>query len=533
MKDSLAEQPQLEIKEIVHVSREYRGLAGAGGIKDVTEGLCRAAAAKGIKTHVCLPYYRTIERRGKSCCDFDINMNYPNEQRTEHVKVWTDTLANNLELHLIDTPRYQYLFEGDNPERQGIYQYTQEEAEAIERPELEGKGYFDFFAMNVLLVKATLRAIERLKIKPDMIHCHDGHTALLPLIAQTSEDDFAPFLHYVPTLITVHNAGKGYHQEIGDIDFAAALCGIPHDVANACILDNCFDPLIAGGLFGSAINTVSENYARELRFTGQDWMTGWLGHTLAGYGIELLGVTNGVDLKAHGFQKLVSPESKEKFKKKTLNITLERETPPDITIHGSIDYQKDTPLLTFIGRLDWQKGYDILADAIDLLFGRDANVQLLGLGSGDPKTANRFKELAEKFPGRVCFIKGYSPKFAEELYAAGDFFIIPSRFEPCGLTDFSAQLKGNVPIVHKIGGLVKTLDGHFGFSYLGGAQELFGTLEHALGVYREPDKKTLREIQASAVKNIQDNFTWDKVLEKKYIPIYHNAIAQSKPTLPY
>lgn len=527
----IEQQPcEIQIREIVHVSREYGSLAGAGGIKDVTEGLCRAAAASGIKTHVFLPYYRAIKETQnfhKSCDEFNVNMNYPGQKRTESVEIWTDTSTNNLEVHLIKAPRYQELLEGDNVERHGIYTYTKEEANALGRPELAGKGYVDFFAMNVLLVKATLHAIERLKIKPDIIHCHDGHTALLPLIAQTSEDNFSPFLHYVPTLITVHNAGKGYHQEIEDIDFASAICGIPHDISKFCVLNDAFDPLIAGGLFGSAINTVSENYARELRVTGQDWMTGWLGHTLAGYGVELRGITNGVDLKG-----LIPPKGKKALKKGTLK-TLKGKLSSNIEMHGSLNYQADTPLLTFIGRLDRQKGYDILARAIDSLFKQDTNVQLLGLGSGDPEIAESFKTLAKHFPGRVCFIEGYSPPLAETIYAIGDFFIIPSRFEPCGLTDFFAQLNHNVPIVNAVGGLVKTLNGKFGISYLGGEQELREALERALEIYREPGQHILHKIQQNAVNNIRKSFTWDKVLEKKYIPLYKEAIERSKPVLPY
>lgn len=119
------------------------------------------------------------------------------------------------------------------------------------------------------------------------------------------------------------------------------------------------------------------------------------------------------------------------------------------------------------------------------------------------------------------------------MYAAGDFFIVPSRFEPCGLTDFFAQLLGNLPIVHAVGGLVKTVDGRFGYSYLGGEAELREALQRALRDYREPDMPAIREMQRAAVKNIYENFTWDKVLAKKYLPLYRLAKERMRPDMPY
>jgi starch synthase len=525
----------------VYVSREYASLAGAGGVKDVTEGLCKAAAARGIQAHVFLPFYRLIDgkKEGLKLTEgpsFRVAMNYTHVKRTEHVTIYSGSPQPNLTVHLVHARRYRYLMEGDGTaERHGIYQYTRAEAAALDRPQVEGKGYIDFFAMNVLLVKATLHALGLMDMRPDVIHCHDGHAALLPLIAQASEDDFAPYLRYVPTVVTVHNAGKGYHQEIADRGFAAAICGVPRDVVEGCLLDGSFDPFIAGGLFSSAINTVSENYARELQHTGQDWMTGWLGHVLAGYGIELLGVTNGFDVS--GFDDVRSAlDSKGTHKEDVIDFLRKGLEQPEILdnalLYGMIDRREDAPLLTFVGRLAQQKGYDILAEALGMLFEEDSDVQLLGLGDGNPNIVDQFRELAAKFAGRVCVAKGYSPSLADKIYAAGDFFVIPSRFEPCGLTDFVAPLMGNVPIVHRVGGLVKTLDSRFGFSYLGGAPELLGALRRALKVYRE-DKATLRKIQVDAVENIYDNFTWDKVLEKKYIPIYRDAMARMEPTLPY
>jgi starch synthase len=539
------------IKRVAHVSREFEGLAGAGGIKDVTAGLARASAEAGIRTDVFLPCYPAIlEQTGlelKEVASFDVPMAYPDQpDRIEPVTVLSLTPSRNLTLYLIRARRYEFLDEMDGTiPRRGIYQYTAAEASALGRPKLKGAGYYDYFPMNVLLVKGTLMAIGTLGLAPDIIHCHDGHAALLPLIAQAATGGFAPRLGYTPTLVTIHNAGLGYHQEIGDLDFAAAVCGVEPDVVNGCLLNDAFDPLLAGALFGTAINAVSENYARELQQTGQDSLTGWLGHTLAGRGVTLHGVTNGVDPSLYDpreHQRLgtAAPfwpsggelEGKESCKQHLLETLAAGTAPKSITLYGKATYTPDTPLLSFVGRLEFQKGYDTLVLALRELFARDDKVQLLGLGEGADSIERDFIRLAGDFPGRVCLALGYNGTLANQVYAAGDFCLVPSRYEPCGLTDYFAQLMGNVPVVHRVGGLVKTIDGRFGYSYLGGAPELVEALERALRTYRRTRTTTLRKIQVQAAEHVRTNCSWNQVLLKKYLPLYRQIIRGTKPVLP-
>jgi len=538
------------IRRVAHISREYKGLAGAGGIKDVTAGLARASAAAGIRTEVFLPCYpRILENDGlelKETTAFDVPMAYPDQpDRVERVTVLSWSPSRRLTLHFIRSRRYEYLDEMDGSiPRRGIYQYTAGEASALGRPRLKGEGYYDYFPMNVLLVKGALMAMDALGLAPEIIHCHDGHAALLPLIAQAAPG-FAPRLGYTPTLITVHNAGLGYHQEISDLEFAAAICGVGPEVIGGCLLNGSFDPLLAGALYGTAINAVSENYARELQETGQDALTGWLGHTLAGRGITLHGVTNGVDPDDYdprenerlGTTAPYAPqegefEGKETCKQGLLETLARGEAPEGITLYGRADYAPDTPLLSFVGRLDAQKGYDTLVVALRELFAQDKKVQLLGLGDGSDEIEREFIRLAGDFPGRVCLALGYNGRLANRVYAAGDFCLVPSRYEPCGLTDYFAQLMGSVPIVHRVGGLVKTIDGRTGYSYLGGAPELRAAIERALRAYRTARTTALRKIQVQAAKHVLARCTWDEVLVKKYLPLYQQAIRSTRPTLP-
>ncbi len=145
--------------------------------------------------------------------------------------------------------------------------------------------------MNVLLQKAALDLMVILEQKPDIIHCQDGHTAILPAMLREGTG----YRHYFTrtgTIVTIHNAGHGYHQDVGDLSFARAICGLPYNLIQNNLLNNSFNPFLAASTF-AVLNTVSENYARELRETDDDVMTGWLGHRLMARGIRLEGITNG------------------------------------------------------------------------------------------------------------------------------------------------------------------------------------------------------------------------------------------------
>ncbi len=178
-----------------------------------------------------------------------------------------------------------------------------------------------------------------------------------------------------------------------------------------------------------------------------------------------------------------------------------------------------------MSRFSEQKGLDILGQALEVLLAEDKNIQVVILGNGNRDIENHLTSLAEHlaYEERLAVLIGYDPGLANLIYAAGDFFVIPSRYEPCGLTDFMAQLMGNLPIVRTTGGLVKVRDGFNGFSYKDHTPDaLIQTVNRALKTYRNsPD--TIKEMQVNAVHNIYENHTWDKVREK-YIRLYQKAM---------
>lgn len=519
------------------LSREYGGLAGAGGVKDVVSQLAASLARwNNRRVSVVLPCYGfmdPVELGFKRLADpldpdrlleFDVGMDYTNLERRERVGVWYHCF-DKVHLYLLEAERFL--------EKNGVYTYTQEEFQR-QSWKAKGLGHIDYFAINILLQKAGLDLIMLLEEKPQIIHCHDGHTAVLPALMRECSGYRSYFRRSAP-VVTIHNAGVGYHQEVSDLAFVRAITGLPWRVINNSLLEHSFDPFLAAAHY-AAINTVSENYAHELQHTDADYLTGWLGHRLLENGVKISGITNGIepstfdprkgqsigiaagyDLKSPG----VEVEGKLRCKEDLLKDLAQKQD--DEQQIGYLDPVLSRPLFSFIGRISAQKGVDILVEAVRLFLDDHADAAFVCLGSGAAALEFALTTLAEDrdYRGRVCFLRAYDPKLANRVYAAGDFFVIPSRYEPCGLTDFIAQLFGSLPIVHHIGGLVKVIDNQTGFTYDENSPEvLCDALKRALVVY--DDKSRLRSMQRAALEKIEKHHTWKQAMNS-YIQLYKSS----------
>ena len=519
------------IKNIWMITREYGSLAGAGGVKDVSKQLAEALARDGRDVHVVLPCYGFMNPRDAgfvpSGMEFFVDMCYATEERREFVKIWRR--CQNPDIFLIDSQRFR--------EKHSVYTYTADDA--AQNPSLpQGSGHFDYFAMNLLLQKTALNLMIRMDQRPDIIHCHDGHTAVLPAMIREREG-FRHYFHNTGCVVTIHNAGQSYHQEVADLPFAQAITGLPLRVIRDNQLDGSFDPFLAASQY-CVLNTVSENYARELRETYDDELTGWLGHRLMARGVCLEGVTNGINPADYdpskpedlglpagysaGGPKSGGKDGKEICKEELIDTLLRRGL-ANVEQDGWLDQRPGQPLFSFIGRFTAQKGVDKMMGALKKLLPIDQDFQILILGTGDKLVEADLAELAndKDFQGRVCVLRGYDPVFANQIYAAGDFFLVPSRYEPCGLTDFMAQLFGNIPVVHHIGGLVKVIDGETGFAYTKhSSDQLAQTMKRAIDMFRSSPEKIM-DIRRQAVERIDNTFTWDTVM-RRYLELYEEAL---------
>ena len=528
------------VKDVWMVSREMEGLAGAGGVKDVTRQLLAAIAHRGIRATLVMPLYSLVDRQPLTDTGIELAfpMNLTYEERIIHARIYR-TEQVGASIFLVDTPCYA--------EKEGIYTYTRNEAERAGESELTGDGYLDYFQMNVVLQKAILELAQSLDARPDLIHCQDAHTALIPAMMRTVPR-YQAYFSGIGAGITVHNAGPGYHQEVYDAEFAQAITELPKGVLDQGWHRGGIYPFIVGGLYADFINTVSENYAREVvEAPAEDEQTVGIGSAFLERGIKLLGVTNGIDPAeynptnptamgiAAGYDPLSGDMAGKRGCRRALIAEINQRQSAGVQMEGRLDDAPGRPLVTMISRLTAQKGVDRFIDAVrQLLAGipnqspPDPDVLFLVLGTGDPRYQEALVRLARdpRFDGRIAVAAGYGPTLAQRIYAGGDFFVNPAAFEPCGLTDYIAQLMGNVPIVHLVGGLVKVEDGVTGYGYAPHTPEaLADTLRRAMITFRQHPEQHQRIIQ-QAIRRIHDRYTWDKVLQRGYLPLYEGAVRE-------
>jgi starch synthase len=551
------------INDVWLVSREMEGIAGAGGVKDATRQLLIAIARQGTRATLVMPRYTAVDRGLLSDTGVELTFptDYTSEKRSTHTRIYRTEVSNAV-VFLVDAPCYA--------EKESIYCYTSGESRRMGQPEIAGTGYYDFFEMNVVLQKAALELIQALNARPDLIHCQDAHTAFIPAMMRLIpryQGYFAGF----GSGITIHNAGPGYHQEVYDVEYAQAMTELPRPVIERGTHRNGVYPFLVGGYYAGFINTVSENYAREImEAPADDEQTVGIGAAFRERGIQLVGVTNGIDPAeydptkpdemdiAAAYNPLAGDMAGKAECRRALVAEINQRRSEGVEIEGWLDDAhpprlcppfggKDTrlqcpdgqtccrPLVTMISRLTAQKGVDRFIQAIRQMlegvpghFPADPDVLFLVLGTGDSGYLKALRDLARdaRFDGRIAVAIGYGPSLARRIYAAGDFFVNPAAFEPCGLTDYMAQLMGNVPIVHLVGGLVKVQDGETGYGYYPHtAEALAATLRRAIATFREHPDRHLRIVQ-QAIRTIHERYTWDRVLQYGYMPLYEQAVSK-------
>jgi starch synthase len=551
----------MPVNDVWMISRELDGVAGVGGVKDVTRQLLAAIARRNMRATLVMPLYSRTDRRRHQIVDTGIELaipvDYVFEKRVTRARIHRAEVTGST-VYFVDALCYA--------QKEGIYTYTLDEASRANKSELAGSGYFDYFEMNITLQKAALELIQHLGARPDVIHGQDAHTAFIPAMMRTIPR-YRNYFAKTGVGITIHNAGHGYNQEVFDIGFAQAITELPWEVISEGLHHGGVYPFIIGGTYAGFINAVSENYAREImEIPSEDERTGGMGTAFRQRGIQLTGVTNGIDPSEYdptdpvkmGIAAAYDPAAGDLTGKaecrRALIAEINQRQPSGRQIFGHLDDTPGRPLITMIARLTLQKGIDRFIDAVSQLLGgtsysqphrspsskgthpqkqpadgagkSDPELLFLVLGAGDRRYEQELKQLAQdlRFEGRIAVALGYSPPLANRIYAAGDFFVNPAEFEPCGLTDYMAQLMGSVPVVHFVGGLVKVQDGVTGYGYYPHtAQALAQTLRRASATFRQnPDEH--RRIIQQAVQTIHERYTWDKVLEQGYLPLYEQAM---------
>ena len=472
--------------KIVMVASESRPYCKTGGLADVVYSLSKELAVQGEEVSIILPYYDTIARslpndKLKKEVSFNTHMSW----RQQSVDVYS-TVCDGITFYFIENQQYF--------ERGHVY------------------GDFDDGERFAFFTNAAKELIIAKKMRPDIIHVHDWQAGMLPCLMKVDPLNQKKFAK-TKYVFTIHNpAFQGLMPRFTLGDFYNLTDELFDN--GAVRFKDQVSTLKAGIVYSDRITTVSPTHHLEL-LTPEGGMG--LDGVLRYREWDFSGILNGIDYLEF------NPEDDKviamPYTAKTL-VSGKKANKEALCKEFGLK-NKQAPLYSLVTRITWQKGFDIIFPAVEELINRGANIVMLGSGEYDYE--QKWEDIRRRHPDQVGLYIGYSDPLAHKIYAASDFFIMPSLFEPCGLGQMIAQRYGTLPIVRRTGGLrdsVICYDGNnaetsngFGFDAYS-VYEMKRTSHYAFDVYQ--DKKLLHQLMKNAM--LTDN-SWQKSTQE-YLELY-------------
>lgn len=461
------------------VTAEAAPLAKVGGLADVAGSLPPVLKRLGVDIRLVMPLYGVIDRQKYKLKKIYADLEIPSGRLFIKTNIYRTNLpGTRVPVYLIDAPSYfkynRVYVPGNNSER------------------------FLFFSL------AALYALPVMKFTPNIVHCQDYHTALIPDILKTTGLEY---LQGLKTLFTIHNFNYQGQAETGVLSTGnlhpKMLESLSRDARNGDI-----NFMAQGILNADLINTVSPTYAREI--TTSAYGAG-LERILQKRKKDLYGILNGIDI--HLFNPVKDKYIKVNYSVRTLKRKIENKLVLQKKLGLPVD--KEKPLVGMVARLFWQKGVDLITKNFSRL-----NCQFVFLGTGSPKYEEHLRELVRINPEQFRAIIDFDIALAQEIYAGADIFLMPSRFEPCGLGQMIAMRYGTVPVVRATGGLADTVTDEVGFSFKNvSAREFYQTLKQALDVYYDQPERW-RALQIAGMKK---DFSWRRPAQE-YLKLYRKLM---------
>jgi len=470
---------------ILFLSVEVAPFAKVGGLADVAGSLPKALRALGHDVRILMPSYKMVEDDKR----WEITDVIPSFQIHESETVSRSAYLR--QTHLDSVP--VYLLGTDAWFNQALDSAT------VYRPGIEQYLFYS---------TGALQACRELGWMPDVVHCNDWHTGFVPVLMREREKEV---WDGVASVMTIHNLA--YQGEFG-LDILEFL-NLPTELFNLHQVEahGRVNFLKAGCVYADMVNTVSPNYAREVQ-------TASFGATLDGLMRFLAsenrfsGILNGIDEQV--FDPETDPALPAHFS--ATDRTGKAKCRAALYERLALAPIPDAPILGVVSRLSAQKGIDILVEAGPALFALP--VQLVVQGIGDPAIAEALRTTAAENPANLKFVEEFAPDTAQLVYGGCDGFLMPSRFEPCGLGQMIAMRYGALPIVRKTGGLADTVfEGMNGFVFEDGPSGLIAACKRAVDAYRQP-----QTWDKMAVAAMTADYSWRKSAQA-YLELYHGAIA--------
>jgi starch synthase len=476
--------------KILLASAEVAPFAKVGGLADVAGSLPRALADLELDVRVIMPKYRTAAQHAQDLrCIL------------ETVPVSMPTYESGCAVHMTTLPNSSvpiYMVEhNDYFDRDGIYGPP-------------GGAYADNLERLTFFCRATLATIGALDWQPDVIHLNDWHTALIAAYCKLRALPHA-------TVFTAHNLGVSYQGSFPQSSLSALGLDLGDIRVQKAVRDGRVNLAAIGMMYADMINTVSPTYAVELR---EPIASGELAGIITDRGDDVWGILNGIDYHVW------SPASDGSIAAHFHDGDRRGKAvcKADLQDEFGLSQNADVPLLGMVTRLDAQKGLDLVAELLDEL----SKVQLVLLGTGDPHLEAIFAAAADSHPHLAVRLE-YSDVLARKVYAGADMFLMPSRYEPCGLGQMIALAYGTVPIVRRTGGLADSIKSRGprpnGFDFTDySAQALQDALSRALQAYA--DKPRWEKLMTNAFAS---DFSWT-ASARRYRSLYKASVERRQST---
>lgn len=474
--------------KILYCSSEAVPFASTGGLAEVAGSLPKALKNNKVTCRVVMPLYSSIPKELQANLKFVTSISVPVAWRRQYCGVF-EAQVDNITYYLIDN---QYYFKRDGE----IY------------------GHFDDAERFSFFSRAILEMLPFVDYKPDIIQSNDWQTALVPMYYRFYYSNNQWFSG-IKTIFTIHNIE---YQGKYNLEILEDVFGIPKISGQILEYDKNVNLMKGAIECANWVTTVSPTYAKEIT---DPWYSCGLDSILRQRSWKLTGILNGID-----------------------TVSYNPATDGDLYANYDIDYKKgkaenkkqlqerlkleispDAPLIGMVTRLVEHKGLDFIESCIDNVM-QHSNAQMVILGSGDGKYANYFKWIQGKYPGKFNFSQGYVPELSRKIYAASDLFLMPSKNEPCGLSQMIALRYGSVPVVRETGGLKDTItdcgDGKGnGFTFQSyNSGDMLQSLNRAIEMYNS-DKEEWEKLVIRAMKC---DFSWDKPAQE-YVKLYKSLLS--------
>ncbi|MBS0204551.1 MAG: glycogen synthase GlgA [Planctomycetes bacterium] len=486
---------------IVVASSEAVPFSKTGGLADVASALPKALSLMGHDVSIFVPHYPQVHARNSTAPPLDdigVTLRVGVGQKTVEARVLKSSLPDaRVTVYLIDQPGYF--------DRPGLYvENDQDYRDNCER--------FVFFS------RAVIDAIERLHLAPQIIHANDWQTGLIPALVAAEMRQIAGYEQQA-TVFTIHNMafqGRFWHWDMN-------LTRLDWKYFNWRQMEffGHLNLLKTGISFADMITTVSPTYAREIQTPEYGY---GLHGALTARKDDLVGILNGVDTEI--WNPATDPHIAQKYSADDLDGKAVCKAA--IQKQLGLPVRADVPLFGSISRMTSQKGFSLIGQCADVLL--DQDVQLIFLGSGDPRYEALMSQLAADHPDRVSTTIGYNEPLSHQIEAGCDVFLMPSEFEPCGLNQMYSLIYGTVPIVRAVGGLADSVIDASDINRINGTANgftftdfrgdaLFWNISRARSLFA--DKAAWRRLQLNGMRR---DWSW-KRSAAEYVRIYERAIA--------